>query len=171
MSDAKAKSEELREGGCLCGAVRFRTSGRPMKITVCHCPLCQRVSGSAYTVELIFPREAVSFEGAPPGRYTYRSPDHGRRLHYAFCPTCGSRLGVALDRFPALQFMYAGAFDDTSWIRPDSHIFTRSAPAWTLLPDDVDCFSAHMIDEQGKPQKPLARKSSAASVEPCKPAE
>jgi hypothetical protein len=157
MNDG-GKSEELHAGGCLCGAVRFRTVGAPMKVTVCHCPLCQRVSGSAFTVELIFPRKAVSFEGASSGTYTYRSPDHGRLLHYAFCSTCGTRLGVTLDRFPALQFVYAGAYDDPSWVKPDSHIFTRSAAAWTLLPNDVDCFSAHMMDEQGNPQKPLARK-------------
>lgn len=153
-----SKRGELRKGGCLCGAVRFRTEGAPLKVTVCHCPLCQRISGSAFTVELIFPRKAVSFEGASPSAYTYRSPDHGRLLHYTFCPTCGTRLGVTLDRFPAFQFIYAGAYDDPSWVKPDSHIFTRSAAAWTLLPNDVDCFSAHMMDERGSPQEPLARK-------------
>jgi hypothetical protein len=157
MNDG-GKSENLHEGGCLCGAVRFRTLGAPIKVTVCHCPLCQRVSGSAFTVELIFREKAVAFKGASPSTYTHRSPDHGRLLHYSFCPTCGTRLGVVLDRFPALQFIYSGAYDDPSWVKPDSHIFTRSAAAWTLLPDDVDCFSAHMMDEQGNPQEPLARK-------------
>lgn len=156
MNDS-GRSTEFREGGCLCSAIRFRTVGAPLKVTVCHCPLCQRISGSAFTVELIFPRKAVSFDGAF-STFTYRSPDHGRLLHYAFCPTCGTHLGVALDRFPTIQIVYAGVYDDPSWVKPDSHIFTRSAATWTLLPDDVDCFSGHMMDEQGSPQKPLVRK-------------
>ncbi len=154
------KNEEHHEGGCLCGAIRFRTVGAPVKITVCHCPLCQRASGSAFTVELIFLRGAVDFAGASYSTYTYRSPDHGRLLHYAFCSTCGTRLGVTLERFPGFQIIYAGTYDDASWVKPDSHIFTRSATAWAPLPNDVDCFSAHMMDEQGNPQQPLLRSSS-----------
>ena len=158
MTNAVAKNEDLHEGGCLCGAVRFRTVGLPVKIAVCHCPLCQHTSGSAFTVELLFPRAAVNFAGAPCSTYTYRSPDHGRLLHYSFCPTCATRLGVTLERFPTLQIVYAGAYDDPSWVKPDLHIFTRSAAAWTHLPDDVDCYSANMWDEQGNPQQPVSRK-------------
>jgi hypothetical protein len=147
---------EVHDGGCLCGAIRFRTVGAPLKTTVCHCPMCQRTSGSAFTVELIFLAKAVRFEGAP-SKYTYRSPDHGRLLHYEFCSVCGTRLGVSLERFPGVQIIYAGTYDDASWVKPDSHIFTRSATAWSRIPDDVDCFSAHMMDEQGTPQHPLPR--------------
>jgi hypothetical protein len=120
--------------------------------------MCQRTSGSACTVELIFLGKAVSFEGAP-GTYAHRSPDHGRLLHYAFCSTCGTRLGVRLERFPGVQIIYAGTYDDTSWVKPDSHIFTRSATGWLGLPGDVDCFAGHMMDEQGNAEQPLPRKA------------
>ncbi|MGH6709697.1 MAG: GFA family protein [Bradyrhizobium sp.] len=158
MTNEVGKNEQTHEGRCLCGAIRFRSVGAPVKTTVCHCPLCQRASGSAFTVELLFLRTAVSFDGAPPSTYTYLSPDHGRQLHYTFCPTCGTRLGVTLERFPALQIIYAGTYNDPSWVKPDSHIFTRSAAAWIHPPDDVDCFTGHMMDEQGKPQQPVPRK-------------
>jgi hypothetical protein len=154
MTDAN----EVHEGGCQCGAIRFRTAGTPIKTTVCHCPICQRTSGSAFTVELIFLAKAVAFEGAP-STYTYRSPDHGRLLHYAFCPTCGTRLGVTLERFPGVQIIYAGTYDNSSWVKPDSHIFTRSAATWVGLPDDVDRFSGHLMDEKGNPQQPLRGKA------------
>src|SRR4249919_1994766 len=71
-------------------------------------------------LELIFREKTVAFKGASPSTYTHRSPDHGRLLHYSFCPTCGTRLGVVLDRSPALQFIYSGAYDDTSWVKPAS---------------------------------------------------
>jgi hypothetical protein len=158
MTSESGKDGDDHGGGCLCGTIRFRTAGPPVKVAVCHCPLCQRTSGSAFTVELIFLRTVVSFEGAAPGTYTYRSPDHGRLLHYTFCPTCGTRLGVTLERFPNLQIIYAGTYDDPSWVKPDLHIFTRSATAWARIPDDVDCYSANMWDEQGNLQQPLPRK-------------
>jgi hypothetical protein len=156
MSEISGKAE-VHDGGCLCGSLRFQTAGAPLKTTICHCPMCQRASGSAFTVELIFLAKAVTFQGTP-SIYTHRSPDHGRSLHYLFCSTCGTRLGVSLERFAGLQFIYAGTYDDTSWVKPDSHIFTRSATAWARIPDDVDCFSAHMMDERGISQQPMSRK-------------
>jgi hypothetical protein len=80
-------------------------------------------------------------------------------LHYAFCPTCGTRLGVTLERFPGVQIIYAGTYDNSSWVKPDSHIFTRSAATWVGLPDDVDRFSGHLMDEKGNPQQPLRGKA------------
>lgn len=159
MSEGSKKGQ-IREGGCLCRAIRFRTVGAPVKTTVCHCSLCQRASGSAFTVELIFRREAVAFGEVSCSTYKYRSPDHGRLLHFAFCSICGTRLGMTPERFPSLQIIYAGVYDDSSWVKPDSHIFTSSAAVWTQLPDDVDCFSAHMMDEQGNSQQPLLRRST-----------
>jgi hypothetical protein len=58
-----------------------------------------------------------------------------------------------------VQFIYAGTYDDASWVKPDVHVFTRSAAPWVDLPDDVDCFSGHVMDEQGNPLQPLPRKS------------
>jgi hypothetical protein len=153
-----SRSEELHEGGCQCGGIRFRTEGTPIKTAVCHCPMCQRTSGSAFTVELIFLGKAVTFESTP-SIYTHRSPDHGRLLHYAFCPTCGTRLGVTLERFPSLQIIYAGTYDDPSWVRPDAHIFLRSATTWFTPPNDVDCFSAHMMDDSGIALQPMPREA------------
>lgn len=36
-------AEEIREGGCNCGAVRFTARGRPRFISNCHCLDCRLV--------------------------------------------------------------------------------------------------------------------------------
>ena len=54
----------VHQGGCLCGEVRYRTTAKPVRITICHCTFCQRLTGSAYLVEPIFKREDVEFDGA-----------------------------------------------------------------------------------------------------------
>jgi hypothetical protein len=34
------------EGGCLCGAVRYRLNGEIEESAYCHCRTCQRQSGA-----------------------------------------------------------------------------------------------------------------------------
>ena len=50
-------------GHCLCGAVRYRYEGEPVTIGLCQCDRCQRQSGSAFLIGVIFPRDAVTIEG------------------------------------------------------------------------------------------------------------
>ncbi|WP_095091506.1 GFA family protein [Mesorhizobium sophorae] len=71
----------VRNGGCLCGAVRFSVKGAPLRVGLCHCQDCRRASGSAFNFFGVWPRSA--YEGAGELR-TFE----GR----SFCPDCGSRV-------------------------------------------------------------------------------
>ncbi len=144
-------------GGCLCGDVRFVVAGRPLQVSVCHCRMCQRATGSAFSVEPIFLKERVEFSGQPLSYYSHRSVDHGRMVHFSFCRRCGNRIGLTLERFPAVQIIYGGTFDEPSWVAPTSHIFTDSALSWFELPAGVPCFGQHMLSPGGEPIAPLAR--------------
>jgi Glutathione-dependent formaldehyde-activating enzyme len=50
-------------GRCLCGAVQYRYEGEPTTIGLCQCERCQRQSGSAFLIGVIFPKEAVTLAG------------------------------------------------------------------------------------------------------------
>ena len=39
-------------GGCLCGDVRFKLTAEPMYVQACHCLDCQRISGSAFIINM-----------------------------------------------------------------------------------------------------------------------
>ena len=41
------------EGGCACGAVRYRLSSKPMFVNCCHCRDCQRQTGSAFVINAV----------------------------------------------------------------------------------------------------------------------
>ena len=55
-----------REGGCLCGAVRFTACGKPKFISNCHCHSCRKATGAAYSTWVGFAEENVKWtRGAP----------------------------------------------------------------------------------------------------------
>ena len=71
----------IKTGRCLCGSVRYALSGEPLRVGLCHCADCRKVSGSVFSSFGIWPRDAFSHEGETKA-FAGRS----------FCPQCGSRL-------------------------------------------------------------------------------
>ena len=151
----EVRTRQSHSGGCLCGAVRYTAAGRPLQVMVCHCTMCQRATGSAFSIEPVFLKERVAFEGESLASYGHRSADHGRLMNFSFCRVCGNRIGLTLERFPEVQVLYGGTFDDPAWIAPSSHIFTASAVPWLTLPRSVQCFSQHMFNPDGTPAPPI----------------
>src|SRR5688572_18349216 len=106
-------------GGCVCGAVRFRATGEPLRVTICHCRWCQRRTGTAFGTEVVFNGDQIEITGTEPARYRHLSDESGRWLDIEFCRRCGSNLGFTLEAAPGLRTLPAGAFDDPAWIRAD----------------------------------------------------
>lgn len=77
-------------GGCLCGAVRYECSARPVFMGNCHCRDCQRTTGTAYVAAVLVPREAVAITGEVK-QFDVKA-DSGQTFSRRFCPDCGSRL-------------------------------------------------------------------------------
>ncbi len=124
---------EIHEGGCLCGAIRYRVDAPPLRVTICHCRFCQRATGSAYMVEPVFERSAFATIGGTPRVYDHRSSGSGKRVGVNFCPTCGTKLFLAFERFPNAIGVYGGTFDDPNWFDRASenarHIFVELGAA------------------------------------------
>ena len=51
------------EGGCACGNIRYRLTGRPLVVNACHCTWCQRESGSALAVNAVIETDCVVVQG------------------------------------------------------------------------------------------------------------
>src|ERR1700730_15279176 len=75
-----------REGGCLCGAVRFRCDGDPLNVRICYCRTCQKAMGSPFFARALFPQTALTVEG-DTARYA-----SSEMVDRVFCKTCGTRL-------------------------------------------------------------------------------
>src|SRR5712675_1975662 len=48
------------EGGCACGAVRYRLTSAPMFVHCCHCRDCQRQTGSAFVINALIETACVT---------------------------------------------------------------------------------------------------------------
>jgi hypothetical protein len=58
---SKHMAEAIIEGGCLCGAIRYRATGAPYNITYCHCRTCRRASGAAFVSRARFSCSELGF--------------------------------------------------------------------------------------------------------------
>ena len=124
-------------GGCHCHALRYTLTQSPIAVYACHCTDCQSLSGAAFAIGVVVPASAFSFSGSP--RLVRRTLGSGTISNRWICPDCGvwvcggSRLdAVAPDE---MRVVRGGTFDDTSWIVPTTHYWTRSAQKWVVFPE------------------------------------
>jgi hypothetical protein len=118
-------------GGCLCGAIRFEITGKPLWMTLCHCSRCRK-AGAGVTVTVrardfrwLSGRELVA---------TY-VPEPPFNIERCFCSRCGTPLGEPgkNDRgFP----IAANTLDGDPGVRLALHEHVSHKPPWYEIPDD-----------------------------------
>jgi hypothetical protein len=123
------------EGGCLCGAVRFRTEAAPMRTRTCWCRLCQALGAGSATVNICFPTEGFAIEGETADYVS--AADSGATMHRRFCPRCGTPLFSEAEQRPHLIFVRAGALEDREIAAPTATIWTSQAPSWACIDPDI----------------------------------
>ena len=145
------------EGGCLCGAVRYKTTADPQHVVICHCTFCQRFTGSAFLVAPVFKKGDVELSGAKPQTYDHQSDESKKRVTVNFCGTCGTTVFLDFERFPDICDLCGGTFDDPNWFDRSQgkcrHIFTRSAQEGVVLPPNIDTYEAHALQLDGTPNQ------------------
>lgn len=154
MNDPASDGLRVHEGGCLCGSMRFRIHGDPIRTLVCHCRFCQRMTGSTSYAEALFPFDAVEFSGAPTSQYEHLSQGSGKMVHVHFCSRCGTSLALTFERWPQYRAISRGSFDDPNWVTVGSHIWTDSAQSGVTLPADTDCFPEARATLDGQARTP-----------------
>ncbi len=121
-----------REGGCFCGAVRYRIEGEPQQVNHCHCRMCQRLSGAPVVTWVTVKTDDLRFhKGAPKW---IRSSNFATR---AFCVDCGTQLLWRPDREAGMTDVTAASLDDPNSVRPKDHVWTESQLDWIRIEDDL----------------------------------
>ena len=137
---------DAHEGGCLCGAVRYRVSNAPVRTIICHCTFCQRRTGSAFGFMAYFKQDDVKVTGLLKS-YEHRSDESNRLLRIEFCPNCGTTVSMNPEVFPDTRGIAGGTFDDPSWIKIQRHVWTRSAHPWVGVPSGVETFPKSSVQQ------------------------
>lgn len=127
------------EGGCNCGAVRYRIEGEPLGVAACHCTRCRRQSGGAYSVNLLVPLAAMTVEGEL-SMFEDTDTTSGQPVYREFCGKCGSPIRSRLGANPAMVAVKVGTLDDPGPYAPRLHVFTRSKIDWVAIPADTPQF-------------------------------
>jgi hypothetical protein len=135
-----------REGGCSCGAVRYRLASDPMFIHCCHCLNCQRQTGSAFVVNLLIEADRVELLAGDPQPVDVPRDDGSNQRIYR-CPTCQVAVFSEYGR-PEVRFVRGGTLDEPAGITPDVHIYTKSKVGWIALPESTPAFQVY-YDSRG----------------------
>jgi hypothetical protein len=146
------------EGGCACGAIRYTLTAAPMIVHACHCRDCQRLTGSAFVVNLWIERNFVEPSGPEPVAFPVPPGPSGTRHDVFHCAACGTALWSKYHGVPGdTLFVRGGTLDDLGAITPDVHIFTRSKAPWLELPADARVFDAYYRRSEVWSPESLAR--------------
>ena len=144
-----------REGGCACGAVRYRLTSDPLVTHCCHCLNCQRQAGSAFVINLLIETDRVELVAGDPQPFDVPRDDGSKQKIFR-CPTCQVAVYSQYTR-PQMRYVRGGTLDQPSSVVPDVHIFTRSKLPWITLPDSTPAFEVYYDTQALWPAASLER--------------
>lgn len=113
-------------GGCLCGALRYEVRAAPLFLAACHCTDCQKRTGSAFSMNMQVREPDFAFVAGAPVRSMQPTPSGSETAHL-YCAQCYVRIASLPKARPGLVSLRPGTLDDTAWLKPTIHIYTRSA--------------------------------------------
>jgi len=146
------------EGGCTCGAVRYRMETKPLFVHCCHCHWCQRETGASYALNAMIEADRVTIlQGEPDAVLTPSNSGKGQKIWR--CPDCcvalWSNYSGAGDR---VHFVRVGTLDEAYRLPPDIHIFTTSKQPWLGIPQGHLAVEEYYDREKYWPEESLVRR-------------
>jgi len=121
-----------RTASCRCGQLKVRVTGKPVRVSVCHCLNCKKRSGSAFAVQARWPSAQVQIEGR--SKTFVKAGDSGNPATFQFCPECGSDVYYTIDgKFDDLIAIPLGAFDDPWFGLPEYSVYEERKHNWVEI--------------------------------------
>ena len=130
-------------GGCLCGAVRYETTGESFRVINCHCRSCRKHTGAPAVTLAVYKVDQVKFSGDECKIYT-SSPSVGR----AFCAKCGTPLTweTSLGDLGPICAIHISTFDYPDALVPTAHSFYPERISWFDIADNLPRFEGFVKD-------------------------
>jgi hypothetical protein len=112
-----------RAGGCNCGQVRYELDGEPIRVGLCHCETCRKLTGSAFSHYGVWRRGSVRISGET-GCWEVRAG--GDR----FCRTCGASLFAWVDGEDEIEVKLGGLDGPPNGLAPQYELWTIRREPW-----------------------------------------
>ena len=117
-------------GQCLCGAFRFEIDGPVGEVRLCHCDLCRRASGTAFSANACIPIKRYRLvDGMDVVREYESSPGANR----AFCSRCGSPVFARVKADPEYIRIRLGTLSREAQATITAHVWVGSKASWDQL--------------------------------------
>ncbi|CAN5203827.1 GFA family protein [soil metagenome] len=130
------------EGGCACGAVRYRVAGAPIFVNNCHCTLCQRQSGAGSAVNAFYESDRVTLLSGELVSHSVPTGS-GKPQEIIRCATC---MAAVWSHYPRMgrfgMGVRVGTLDYPGAVTPDAAIFLSTKLPWVTVPDGIPQFEA-----------------------------
>lgn len=125
----------MRQGGCLCGSVRYQIEGEPISSGVCHCRTCQKAASAPTLPFLTFHTHTLRFTKGRPAEF--HSTPHVTR---GFCGGCGSPLTYRADGEPNRIDVMTCSLDEPEAFPPNFHVWVGDKLAWEHIGDGLPAY-------------------------------
>jgi hypothetical protein len=127
------------EGGCDCGALRYKATGDPLFRGQCHCRECQYISGGHPNVVMGMPEGGFGYAKGSPG--AFRRKDLEKPVTREFCSQCGTHILARSPGLPGAVLLKVGTFDDPGVFgAPEMVIFTIDKQSFHHVPEGPAVF-------------------------------
>lgn len=120
------------EGGCQCGAVRYRVEGEPIMAAICHCSMCRRAHAAPAVAWAMYQQQHVKFLKEQPAEYA--SSADARR---GFCARCGTQICFTATFIPGLIDITIGSLDAPEALPPTLHYWESKRLPWLHIADNL----------------------------------
>jgi hypothetical protein len=121
----------LFRGGCLCGAVRYEIAAPLPAGEYCHCSMCRKAHGSAFSANIVVPSAALCVTAGAELVAEYASSVNRLKC---FCARCGSHLFIRRAGDAHSTVVTLGSLDDDASIPPPQrHVFVDSKAPWHVI--------------------------------------
>ena len=127
--------DDAFEGGCLCGAVRFRATGPARNACLCHCRSCRLAAGAPSVAWATFATDAFRLLEGELAEHRSSPP-----VQRGFCARCGTSITYAHEGRPGELDVALATLDDPSLLRPACHIWVSDKLPWVATDDGLPCF-------------------------------
>ncbi|MEK9684301.1 MAG: GFA family protein [Rhodospirillaceae bacterium] len=126
-------------GGCLCGTVRYRVEGDPVRVANCHCDDCRKVTGASFATNVFVKEDQLIIDSGTTKSYQHRS-DSGNIMTKKFCPECGSQVFSEGTGSPGVVGIKVGSIDDASSIKPQITVYASRALPFSHIDQNTEIF-------------------------------